>query len=77
MAQATKAEKAEKAAAVKAEKAMRAAARRTQREMCEGCGLKRPSYGLLAEGRRRWSSKGSGAVHLGQQKMCSASMFVV
>ena len=69
MAQATKAEKAEKAAAVKAEKAMRAAARRTQREMCEGCGLKRPSYGLPPERRVRWcagcaAAEGRGAVIL-------------
>ena len=25
-----------------------------QRKKCEGCGLKVPSYGLLAEGRMRW-----------------------
>ena len=38
-----------------------------QRKMCEGCGLKVPSYGLPAERRRRWCSgcakaEGKGAV---------------
>ena len=28
----------------------------TARAMCESCGLKALSYGLLAEGKRRWCS---------------------
>ena len=44
-------------------------------KMCEGCGTKQPSYGLPAEGWRRWCSgcvaaEGNGAVLLQQQKMC-------
>ena len=44
-------------------------------KMCEGCGLKVPSYGLPAEGRKRWcagcaAAEGSGAVSLKQEKMC-------
>ena len=44
---------------------------------CEGCGLKRPHYGLSLPGerRRRWCAgcaavEGRGAVYLQQQKMC-------
>ena len=44
-----------------------------QRKMCEGCGLKTPSYGLPAEGRKRWcagraAAEGRGAVSLAQPK---------
>ena len=51
-------------------------------KMCEGCGLKTPSYGLPAEvarsggcGRRRWcggcaAAEGSGAGRLHRRKMC-------
>ena len=42
--------------------------------MCEGCGLKRPTYGLPAEGRQRWcagcAAAHGGAVSLQQQKKC-------
>ena len=31
-----------------------ASERKKPRKMCEGCGLKQPSYGLPAEGRKRW-----------------------
>ena len=46
-----------------------------ERKKCEGCGLKAPSYGLPAEGRRRWcvgcaAAEGGGAVSLAQKKMC-------
>ena len=47
-----------------------------QRKMCEGCGLKRPHYGLSAERRARWcagcaAAEGSGVVLLQKQrKMC-------
>ena len=45
-----------------------------QQKMCEGCGTKRPHYGLPAEGTERWcsgcaKSEGRGAVRLGD-KMC-------
>ena len=45
-----------------------------QQKMCEGCGLKRPHYGLPAERRVRWgagcaAAEGRGAVSL-DQKMC-------
>jgi hypothetical protein len=29
-------------------------------KMCEGCGLKRPEYGLASEGKKRWCA-GCGA----------------
>jgi hypothetical protein len=41
--------------------------------MCEGCGLKRPEYGLASEGKRRWwvgCGEAEGAVSLQKQKMC-------
>ena len=43
--------------------------------LCEDCGLKRPTYGLPAEGRQRWcagcaAAHGRGAVSLQQKKMC-------
>ena len=46
-----------------------------QPKMCEGCGLKVPSYGLPRERRKRWcagyaAAEGSGTVSLAQQKMC-------
>jgi hypothetical protein len=33
---------------------------RQKRKMCEGCGLKRPNYGLASEGKVRWCA-GCGA----------------
>jgi hypothetical protein len=41
--------------------------------MCEGCGLKRPSYGLAAQGKARWCAgwgKAEGAAQLKKRKMC-------
>ena len=39
-----------------------------QKKQCEGCGLKRPHYGLPAERKARWcacaAAEGNGAVHL-------------
>ena len=45
------------------------------KKQCEGCGLKRPSYGLPAERKKRWCSgcaaaEGNGAVSLQDRKMC-------
>ena len=45
-------------------------------KMCEGCGLKHPSYGLPAERRARWcagcaTAEGNGAVLLQQQMKCA------
>ena len=46
-----------------------------QQKMCEGCGLKRPTYGLPAERKMRWcagcaAAEGRGAVSLQQKKKC-------
>ena len=44
-----------------------------KRKMCEGCGLKHPTYGLASEGKAWWCAgcgKAEGAVRLQKQKMC-------
>ena len=44
-----------------------------KQKMCEGCGLKQPSYGLASEGKVRWClgcGVAEGAVLVRKQKMC-------
>ena len=44
-----------------------------KREMCEGCGLKQPNYGLASEGKKRWCAgcgAVEGAVSLRKRDMC-------
>jgi hypothetical protein len=46
---------------------------RERKNMCEGCGLKQPNYGLASEGKRRWCTgcgRAEGAVLIQKPKMC-------
>ena len=43
-----------------------------KQQMCEGCGLKRPNYGLASEGKKRWCAgcgAAKGAVLIQKRKM--------